>query len=67
MTCAATALVLPLSITSARAQTPKLSQLLPELILRDITLDSPPIPAGVPGTLEGSLTSRISARSKPTS
>jgi hypothetical protein len=53
MTSAATALVLPLSITSARAQTPRLSQLLPELILRDITLDSPPIPAGVPGTPEG--------------
>ena len=51
--CAATVFALGLSITSARAQTPPLSQLLPELILRDITLESPPVPAGVPGTPEG--------------
>jgi len=30
-----------------------LAQLLPDLILRDITLNSPPLPAGVPGAPEG--------------
>jgi hypothetical protein len=53
VTCGVMPAVLSLGITPARAQTPPLSQLLPELILRDITLDSPPLPAGVPGSPEG--------------
>ena len=37
---------LPWTLPSAQAQHKPLSQLLPELILRDITLDSPPAPPG---------------------
>jgi len=38
---------------TARAQNTPLAQLLPDLILREITLNSPPLPAGVPGAPEG--------------
>src|SRR6266545_1532244 len=37
----------------AHGQSVPLAQLLPDLILRDITLQSPPVPAGVPGVPEG--------------
>src|SRR5688572_23059181 len=43
----------PLMPALARAQHVPLAQVLPDLILRNITLESPPVPAGVPGTPEG--------------
>ena len=46
-------LSLTLTPTSARAQHVPLAQLLPDLILREIVLQSPPVPAGVPGIPAG--------------
>jgi hypothetical protein len=50
---AAAVLSLAMTAVPARAQDLPLAQLLPDLILREITLQSPPVPAGVPGTPEG--------------
>jgi hypothetical protein len=46
-------LVLLMSTEPAWAQNVPLAQLLPDLILREITLDSPPLPPGVPGAPAG--------------
>ncbi len=46
-------LSLLMAATSAGAQELPLAQVLPDLILRQITLQSPPLPAGVPGVPEG--------------
>ncbi len=49
-------LSLPLTPMSAPAQGLPLAQLLPDLILREIVLDSPPLPPGTPGRLPGGAT-----------
>ena len=46
-------LSLLLTPVSARAQGLPLAQLLPDLILREIILDSAPLPPGAPGRLPG--------------
>jgi hypothetical protein len=47
---------LPLTPRSALAQDVPLAHVLPELILREIILDSPPLPPGAPGRLPGGAT-----------
>jgi len=49
----ASALVSSVIATPAQAQRLPLAQLLPDLILREIAVISPPAPAGVPGVPEG--------------
>jgi len=53
LTAAVTTLTFVLASVPVHAQHIPLAEILPRLILSDITLESPPAPAGVPGVPEG--------------